>query len=376
VDGDVLLYRETAYGDLLIGGPGPNNYTDTQASVIVDVGGNDTYDTEYDLNRLGRYPLRVVIDLRGDDVYAHREAVGPGAGVFGLGILLDQEGNDVYTQGMTSERGHERDQLRIVEPASIGKPGPEIRRVDPALVYGGEKPASLDGGFSYGASLFGIGLHIDRAGDDTYLVDKWALGAAHGPGVGVLTDQSGDDWYVAAVYSIGVGFNKGVGILRDLGNGEDLYQCWGVYKNSYSSPGRRDAGFEGYGIGVGSGWRSENYTGTSQGDAAGFVGGIGLVNDGGGDDTYVSSTFGLGIGFTAGIGMLIESDGDDVYLAMKGEDGAQNTGMGGGIHHGTALVLDRSGDDFYSGAALAGGGWDLGVGMGSGCGFLHRCGWI
>jgi hypothetical protein len=312
------------------------------------VGGNDTYDTEYDLNRLGWYPLRVVIDLRGDDVYAHREVVGPGAGVFGMGILLDQEGNDIYAQGMTPERGHERDQLSIVEPASIGKPGPEIRRVDSALVYGGERPASLDGGFSYGASLFGIGLHIDRAGDDTYLVDKWALGVAHGPGVGVLTDQSGDDWYVAAIHSIGVGLNKGVGVLRDLGDGEDLYQCWGVYKNSY-----REGDFEGFGIGVGWGW---SFT-------EGFAGGIGLVNDGGGDDIYVGSTFGLGIGYRSGIGMLVENDGDDVYLAMKGQGGAPHAGMGEGIHMGNALFLDRSGNDFYSGASFAGGGYDDGAGF-------------
>jgi hypothetical protein len=251
---------------------------------------------------------------------------------------------------MTPERGHERDQLRIVEPASIGKPGPEIRRVDPALVYGGEKPASLDGGLSYGASLFGIGLHIDRAGDDTYLVDKWALGAAHGPGVGVLVDQSGDDWYIAAIHSIGVGLNKGVGVLRDLGNGKDLYQCWGVYKNSYSS--RRDDGFEGFGIAVGWGWSR----------TLGFVGGIGLVNDGGGDDIYVGSTFGLGIGYRSGIGMLVENDGDDVYLAMKGEDGL-HTGMGEGIHMGNALLIDRSGNDFYSGASFAGGGYDHGTGF-------------
>jgi hypothetical protein len=362
VDGNVLLYRATPYGDLLIGGPGPNRYTDIQASVIVDVGGDDTYEAEYDITRLGRYPLRVIIDLHGDDVYTHRKVVGPGAGVFGLGILLDREGNDIYAQGMTPERDLERDQLRIVEPASIGKPGPEIRRVDPSLVYGGEEPASLDGGFSYGASLFGIGLHIDRAGDDTYLVDKWALGAAHAPGVGVLADRSGDDWYVAAVHSIGIGFNKGVGVLRDLGDGDDLYQCWGVYKNSYTRPDGPDYGFTGFGIGVGWAWRSENYGGVSLGTGVGFVGGIGLANDGGGNDTYVSSTFGMGIGMTAAIGMLVDSDGDDVYLAMKGE-AQDHSGMGEGIHHGTALALDRAGDDFYSGVTSAGGGWDLGIGF-------------
>jgi hypothetical protein len=199
VEGEVLVYRQTAYGDLLIGGPGPNRYVDTQASVIVDVGGDDVYAIEYDLDRLGRYPLRVVIDLHGNDVYSHREPVGPGAGVFGLGILLDREGDDIYSQGTEPERGRDREALLTGGPASSQEVPREVRKVDPERVYGGAEPASLGGGFSYGAALFGIGIHIDRAGDDIYLVDKWALGAAHGPGLGLLTDEEGDDWYVAAV---------------------------------------------------------------------------------------------------------------------------------------------------------------------------------
>ncbi len=191
MEGEVLLHRATEYGDLIIGGPGPNSYLNTQAAVIVDLGGDDIYEVDYDLDRLGRYPLSVVIDLRGDDVYSHREPVGPGAGVFGLGILLDQEGNDIYAQGMGPERGRDRAGLLKDAPTSSQEMAPDIRVVDPERVYGGAEPANLDGGFSYGAALFGIGLHIDRAGDDTYLVDKWALGAAHSPGLGLLTDEEG-----------------------------------------------------------------------------------------------------------------------------------------------------------------------------------------
>lgn len=351
VEGEVLLHLETEYGDLIIGGPGANRYTGTQAAVIVDIGGDDAYEVDYDLDRLGRYPLRIVIDLHGDDVYGHREAVGPGAGVFGLGILLDQEGNDLYAQGVEPERGRMREAL-LSDSLESG-----VRWVDPARVYGGDPPAFLDGGFSFGASLFGIGLHLDRAGNDTYLVDKWALGAAWGPGVGVFSDESGDDWYIAAIQSVGIGFNKGVGILRDAGTGEDRYQSWGVYRSAYTEPDGTNSGFEGFGIGAGSGWRSEKMQNT---DFAAYVGGIGLVNDDGGNDVYIGSTFGLGVGYTAGIGMLIDSSGDDVYVEMKGEE--DHGGFGEGVHHGTGLLLDRAGNDFYSGGAASGAGWDLGVG--------------
>jgi len=358
VQGEVLLHRETEYGDLIIGGPGANRYTTTQASVIIDVGGDDTYETEYDLSRLGRFPLRIVIDLHGDDVYGHRGAVGPGAGVFGLGILLDQEGDDLCAQGVDPARGRARQALLSSDSLGSG-----IRWVDPARVYGGEPPASLDGGFSFGASFFGIGLHLDRAGNDTYLVDKWALGAASAPGVGVLADESGDDWYVAAIQSVGIGFNKGVGILRDAGAGADRYQSWGVYRSSYTyrEPNYTvDAGYEGFGIGAGSGWRSERgMTRRPELALAAFVGGIGLVSDGGGDDVYVGSTFGMGVGFTAGIGMLVDGSGDDVYVEMKGEE--DHGGFAEGVHHGTGLFLDRAGNDFYSGG-FAGAGWDLGLG--------------
>jgi hypothetical protein len=352
VDGEVLLYRKTEYGDLIIGGPGVNRYAATQASVIIDVGGNDIYETEYDLDRLGHYPLRIVIDLHGDDIYSHRQAVGPGAGVFGLGILLDQEGNDIYTQGVDPERCRARQSLLSSDSLES-----RIRWVDPSLVYGGEAPASLDCGFSFGASFFGIGLHIDRAGNDTYFVDKWALGAASAPGVGVLADESGDDWYIAALQSVGTGFNKGVGILRDAGAGEDRYQCWGVYRSKYSSD-RTDAGYDGFGIGAGSGWRT-----TGGGNMPGrqcFIGGIGLVSDSGGDDIYVGSAFGLGTGFMAGIGMLVDGSGNDTYVEMKGKE--YQGGFAEGLHNGTGFLLDRAGDDFYSGGIACGDGWDLGIG--------------
>ena len=375
VEGEVLLYRETEYGNLIIGGSGPNRYSAMQASVVIDVGGNDTYETEYDLVRLGRYPLRVVIDLHGDDVYSHRQPVGPGAGVFGLGILLDQEGNDLYAQGVAPARGRVRDAL-LSDSLGSGVPGQQallgdsialgFRWVDPARVYGGDGSASLDGGFSFGASFFGIGLHLDRAGDDTYIVDKWSLGAAFGPGVGLLADEGGDDWYVAALQSLGMGFNKGVGILRDAGAGADRYQCWGVYRSRYTRPGT-NSGYDGFGMGVGAGWRSElgSYFRTGRALStdrlsASFVGGIGLVADGGGDDVYVGSTFGLAFGYTAGIGVMVDNDGDDVYVQMMGEE--DHGGLGQGEHHGTGLLLDRAGNDFYSCGEWCGTGEDLGVG--------------
>jgi hypothetical protein len=151
----------------------------------------------------------------------------------------------------------------------------------------------------------------------------------------------------------------GTSLLFSLG--DDLYQCWGVYRNSYNREGGLDHGFQGFGIGIGFAWRSERYSQTPT-HGPGFVGGIGLVNDGGGNDTYVGGTFGLGVGFTAGIGMLVESAGNEVYLCMKG-DAEQHCGMAGGIHHGTGMVLDRSGDDFYGSTTATGGGWDLGVGF-------------
>jgi hypothetical protein len=381
-EGDVLLYRETEYGNLVIGGPGPNRYSAIQASVITDVGGNDTYETEYDLARLGCYPLRMVIDLHGDDVYSHRQPVGPGAGVFGLGILLDQEGNDVYAQGVDPARGRGRPAL-LSDSLGSGVPGqpallgdsvrPGFRWVDPARVYGGDRPASLDGGFSFGASFFGIGLHLDRAGDDTYVVDKWALGAAYGPGVGVLADEAGDDWYIAAIQSVGIGFNKGVGILRDAGAGADRYQSWGVYRSSYTE-GETNNGFEGFGIGVGAGWRSELYryfrtdehrdypppVDFGEHSYQYFVGGVGLVSDAGGDDAYVGGEYGHAFGFTAGIGMLVDSDGDDVHVVMRGEE--DHGGLGHAAHHGTGLLLDRAGNDFYSCGGSCGYGEDVSVG--------------
>jgi len=157
-----------------------------------------------------------------------------------------------------------------------------------------------------------------------------------------------------------------VGILRDVGAGADRYQSWGVYRSVYTQGGT-NSGYEGFGIGVGAGWRSELGTFFRTGRThptdripANFVGGIGLIADGGGDDVYVGSTYGLAFGFTAGIGVMVDNDGDDVYVQMMGEE--DHGGLGQGEHHGTGLLLDRAGNDFYSCGAWCGTGEDLGVG--------------
>ena len=363
VTGQVLFYRRTNYGGLLVAGPGPNRYNDCKAAVIIDLGGDDHYLDKDRLQRIIEFPLSIVIDMDGDDVYVADGVVGAGAGVFGLGVLMDLNGNDRYLQGVNEEKIDQRVTL-------VGDRQSQQQWVDPMNVYGEAAAKPLDTGFAYGAAMFGIGLLVDRGGDDLYVADKWAFGASLGHGVGVMLDESGNDRYIAATLSIGAGVNKGVGILIDKGGEDDLYQCWGVYRWSLR-PHHGDAGFLSFGMGAGSGWRAELRPDGYRGMPT-SASGVGLLLDGGGDDLYIGANCAQGCGSAGGVGALVDRGGNDRYLSMAGDltgrakptDIAGAHMMGDAGHRGTGLLLDYLGDDFYMGSLECGGyGWDAGVGF-------------
>ncbi|MEI6127698.1 MAG: hypothetical protein WCQ99_14220, partial [Pseudomonadota bacterium] len=80
----------TPLGDIIIGGYGPDTYTGAMPLLLVDPGGNDTYAFD------DYASLSVIIDLAGNDVYKSRSKAFLGAGILGLGVIMDVEGDDRY----------------------------------------------------------------------------------------------------------------------------------------------------------------------------------------------------------------------------------------------------------------------------------------
>lgn len=241
----------------------------------------------------GLFGLGCLLDEGGDDQY-EMAAAGLGAGYFGVGLLLDAEGNDRY-------------HLYEGEGEGFGGPG-------------------------------GIGILADRAGDDHYYAEpdaakagradyhskhKVAANSAQGVGsgrradgsdghswaggLGALIDVEGNDRYRAGNFSQGLGYWYGTGLLWD-GGGEDEY-------------------------------RSVYFT---QGSGAHFAIGA-LIDEGGSDRHILEETAGAAFGFgwdVVNAFLIDRGDSDDVYDAK-----IISTGLG--EVRSNAFFIDEGGNDRY-----------------------------
>lgn len=314
ITGDVLLARETPFGLIVIGGPGPNTYNlDKRIAVVVDLGGDDAYTGAIAAAADVEHGNNVVIDLAGHDTY-HASPLGLATGRLGVGLLIDRTGDDVYN-------------------LSTG---------------------------SGGAGFGGLGILIDGAGNDRYIGTRFTQGAAFG-GLGLLLDEVGNDVYTSFGYAVGFGGPLGVGAVVDVA-GDDQYQCGEKYPSSYNDtdapggkPGDSHFQYDCLGIGTGSGKRI--FTKDPDQLAYGLAGGWGMVLDLDGNDRYRSSNFSQGAGYFFGVGLKLDLAGDD-------EHGAARYGHAAGAHHGMGLFIDYRGDDRYSSTGPfynGGAAWDRSV---------------
>lgn len=239
--------------------------------------------------------------------------LGLGTGVVGMGVLIDEGGDDEYR--------------------------------------------SLSG---QGLGYLGIGLLLDAGGDDTYSLEEGDGQGYGGPGgVGVLADRSGNDTYYAeplpekagkdrADYHSDqkyVGSNaQGVGMGRrgDLGDGHD----W--------------AGGLGALIDVDG---DDHYTAGNFSQGVGYWFGTGLLYDGGGNDVYDSVYFSHGSGAHFAIGAIVDEGGDDVHRLSDFEHVGLGPKAGAGLAFGwdvvNAFVIDRAGNDRYEADIISEGVSDI-----------------
>lgn len=233
--------------------------------LIVDLGGDDVYTGAAGANRPGD-DASLVVDLAGNDTYERfleDDVVGAqGAGVGGVGVLVDVAGDDTYTAGTITAKGH-----------------------GAALV-------------AQGAGLLGVGVLADGGGRDTFRAETITVGSyahvtaqgasiaglgllAHGPGSATYTavgranifDETGTIYSTGAAVTIAQGGGElGSGALVDE-DGDDAYELVA------DSPSAAVA------IGQGGAVSNVEYSGAplplSQGPA------VGVLVDGGGRDTHV-----------------------------------------------------------------------------------------
>jgi hypothetical protein len=297
VTGDVLLYQQTSYGTIIVGGTGPNTYALEQgAALIIDLGGNDTYRGMAGASPNTDLGNSIVVDVEGQDTY-QAGPFGLATGRLGVGILIDHSGNDTY---------------RLAPGAG-------------------------------GVGMAGLGLLYDGAGHDVYEGSRFTQGAAFG-GLGLLVDVSGDDRYSSFGYAIGFGAPLGVGAVIDL-TGDDRYSCGGKYPSAYNAseaatakPADPEYQYDCFGMGTGSGLRVVGKAAAAS--SHNLAGGLGLLLDVNGDDRYQSANFSQGHGYFFGIGLALDLKGNDDHQAAR-------YGHGSSAHSGIGLTIDYQGKDRY-----------------------------
>jgi len=299
-----------------VGGLG-SDYYQGDYSCILDLGGDDVYDLEYDPEH--PHPV-IVIDLDGDDAYRTESDFGLASGCFSVGLLLDFSGDDRYDAQS----------------------------------------------FALGGGFFGFGLLYDAEGVDRYDGDTHVQGAASF-GLGLLIDEGGRDIYNAALYAQGFGFVRGIGLIYDR-DGSDSYYAGGKYKDILRYEDHYLSLSQGFGYGLRP-WMSggiggiidlkgsDSYYSDIFAQAASYWWSLGVIYDSSGNDNYQSFQYAQGAATHMTLGILIDEYGSDVY-------------SGKGLMHGcghdysAAVLLDRHGDDTYTACDLSqGAGSANGVGL-------------
>ncbi len=300
-----------------IGGPGNDRYRGDY-HFIIDFGGDDFYQLEYDPEKPHS---TIIVDLSGDDVYVSETDFTIGSGCFSAGLLYDMAGNDTYN----------------------GK------------------------NFACGSGYFGFGLLYDEAGTDRYNGDTFTQGAAT-CGIGMIYDRGGNDVYSAAVNAQGFALMEGFGLIVDQA-GNDNYIVGGKYKaiihydDHYLSIGQGYGGglmqFVSGGIGgIVDLDGNDNYYSDMVAQGCGWWYALGFIYDYKGNDQYLSYQYAQGSAEHMGLGIIIDEYGKDFY---------RGKGLMQGVGHdySCGILLDRHGDDIYQADGLS-----QGAGSANGFGIL------
>lgn len=273
-----------------------------------DLSGNDSYETG-DYAFASFMGLNLHRDLTGDDTY-RSGLFSQGAAMFGVGLLVDGSGNDIYAaplsaQGFGSTRG---------AGALLDQSGSDAYLLGGKYMHEPLMPLdfiTLGQGMGLGLRPHlagGLGLLYDREGSDRYLGGVYAQGSGYWYAAGVLVDEAGNDVYNAVYYPQGSGIHLANGLLFDAA-GDDAYY-------SRNGPGQ----------GAGHDWA------------------LGLFIDGAGYDAY-SLPGGNGLGLTNSVGIFVDISGDDRYERREKQNyGSANLVRGSG---GLGLFLDAGGKDSY-----------------------------
>ncbi|MBI1852747.1 MAG: hypothetical protein HYR85_20595 [Planctomycetes bacterium] len=231
-------------------------------ALLADYGGNDTYESHGFDEGFGFGGVGLLYDRSGDDHYDGWGYAQGSTEAWGLGALIDGEGNDTYLAD-----GHFAD--------SYGDSGPNV-------FHGASQGSTL--GVREMNAAGGIAALIDMAGRDEYRAGNFSQGGGYFFGFGLLADDGGDDKYFGTRYSEGYGVHQAIGILHDK-SGNDIYTTRTVAN-------------------LGSAWDE----------------GVGWFLDDTGNDVYEAGGLSLGGAANTAFAIFVDGGGKDRYTSPDGRD--------------------------------------------------------
>ncbi len=360
----------TPLGKVKVAGTGDDRHTG-EYRLLIDLGGNDHYENVTAPLAVGN--VSIVIDLAGDDSVHWDAAAGPGAGLLGLGIWVDLAGNDRYSGGslglgagilgaglLWDVAGDDVYDARAMSQGA-GQYGIGMLFDD----SGSDRYRSALNGQGYGGSG-GFGVLVDSGGDDDYscagafpdlaqrrinrhdrthylsLCQGFGFGIRPGisGGVGLLLDRTGNDRYKADIFGQGAAYWFGLGLLVDAA-GDDHYEA---FEHA-----------QGEGLHLGAGLLSDqrgndHYTGYEHVQGVGKDRGAGILYERAGNDVYQAFRQSQGAGLASyGVGILVDAGGDDRYQAKihaQGYAGRPDPGFPE-EEWPTGILLDLGGADIF-----------------------------
>src|SRR5579862_1163299 len=318
---------------------GANGLVGRPISIVIDLGGNDQFISQRSFSQgSGVFGIGILAAL-GSNCTFKAKHVSQGAGFFGCGMLMTGEGQqtfeaDTFCQGagmfgagiLWQRGGDTRYKAAQMTQGFGGTSGLGLlldESGNDLYVSGGKYPCgwlaghyfSLSQGFGYGMRPYaggGVGILCDLKGDDHYVADVYGQGASYWYSVGLLLDLEGNDTYDAYHYCQGAGIHLSSAALIDW-SGNDTYTAGHI----------------------------------CQGAAHDYA--VGMLIDRAGDDKYSGNSTAQGSAINNSFAMLLDHSGNDVYEGIDLKR-SQATGSDGEKREygSVALMLDLGGQDKYS----------------------------
>ncbi len=239
---------------------------------LIDEGGNDTYRMASVGQGGAFFGAGLLLDAAGDDKYVLREGDGQGfGGPGGIGILADRSGNDSYYAEPDAKKAgradyHSKDKIAVSNAMGCGS---------------GRRGDISDGHVWAG----GLGALIDVEGNDRYEAGNFSMGLGYWYGTGLMWDGGGDDVYRSVYFTQGSGAHFAIGALIDEG-GNDRHEL-----------------HETAGAALAFGWDVVNAF---------------LIDRGTGNDYYEADLISVGVAEVRSNAFFIDEGGDDTYVVRPG----------------------------------------------------------